>query len=212
MAYSHIIWDWNGTLFDDAWLCVDVMNGQLTRRGYPSVTLDSYAEVFDFPVRAYYEKLGFDFSREPFESLSDDFIGAYNARLGECSLREGAQAVLEGLAKSGVSQSILSAAKAVTLRGQVKDFRLEHFFTEVVGLDDHHADGKVETGLRWLARAKVDPARTLFIGDTIHDGEVAEALGVEVVYVYSGHNSPARLAANGARVLDHLGDLLDLIK
>ena len=31
--YTHIIWDWNGTLLDDAWLCVDVMNGMLGERG-----------------------------------------------------------------------------------------------------------------------------------------------------------------------------------
>ena len=28
-AYRHLVWDWNGTLFDDAWLCVEVMDGLL---------------------------------------------------------------------------------------------------------------------------------------------------------------------------------------
>ena len=30
--YRHVIWDWNGTLLDDAWLCVEVLNGLLARR------------------------------------------------------------------------------------------------------------------------------------------------------------------------------------
>ena len=55
--YTHIIWDWNGTLLDDAWLCVDVMNGMLRERRLPTRTLDQYKEVFDFPVRNYYETL-----------------------------------------------------------------------------------------------------------------------------------------------------------
>ena len=33
--YTNIIWDWNGTLLDDAWLCVDVMNGMLKEHGLP---------------------------------------------------------------------------------------------------------------------------------------------------------------------------------
>ncbi|NCY21717.1 HAD family hydrolase, partial [bacterium] len=33
--YRHLIWDWNGTLLDDAWLCREIMNGQLRRRGLP---------------------------------------------------------------------------------------------------------------------------------------------------------------------------------
>jgi phosphoglycolate phosphatase len=32
MKYKHIIWDWNGTLIDDAWLCVDIMNKILEKR------------------------------------------------------------------------------------------------------------------------------------------------------------------------------------
>jgi len=30
---THVFWDWNGTLLDDAWLCLDVMNGLIEARG-----------------------------------------------------------------------------------------------------------------------------------------------------------------------------------
>ncbi len=69
--YAHVIWDWNGTLLNDAWLCVDVMNGMLAERKLPLRTLEQYMEIFDFPVRDYYIKLGFDFSRESFEVVGD---------------------------------------------------------------------------------------------------------------------------------------------
>jgi phosphoglycolate phosphatase len=45
--YAHIIWDWNGTLFDDAWLCVDIMNILLQRRNKPLITYPQYLEIFD---------------------------------------------------------------------------------------------------------------------------------------------------------------------
>ena len=72
--YTHIIWDWNGTLLDDAWLCVDVMNGMLEERGMKLKTVDEYRELFDFPVRDYYEKLGFNFKDEPFDKVGMEFI------------------------------------------------------------------------------------------------------------------------------------------
>ena len=80
MKYKHIIWYWNGTLFDDAWLCVEVMNNVLSRRNMPLLTRDRYMETFDFPVKDYYRKLGFNFKSEPFEISGTEFIVGYNKR------------------------------------------------------------------------------------------------------------------------------------
>ena len=33
MKYRHIIWDWNGTLFNDTWLCVELTQTMLGERG-----------------------------------------------------------------------------------------------------------------------------------------------------------------------------------
>ena len=45
-----MIWDWNGTLLDDAWLCREIMNGQLRKRGLPVLSVERYEAIFDFPV------------------------------------------------------------------------------------------------------------------------------------------------------------------
>ena len=64
MKYKHVIWDWNGTLVDDTWLFVDIMNGVLKDRNLQGITLDDYRNVFDFPVEDYYTKLGFNFQKK----------------------------------------------------------------------------------------------------------------------------------------------------
>ena len=58
MKYKHIIWDWNGTLVDDTWLCVEIINKLLKKRNLKLVTIDDYKEKFMFPVREYYIELG----------------------------------------------------------------------------------------------------------------------------------------------------------
>ena len=51
MKPHHVIWDWNGTLVDDAWLCVEIINELLARRGLAPITPCKYSAVFGFPLR-----------------------------------------------------------------------------------------------------------------------------------------------------------------
>ena len=54
MRYKHIIWDWNGTLLDDRWLCIEAINKTLTKRNMNTITDNEYVELFCFPVKDYY--------------------------------------------------------------------------------------------------------------------------------------------------------------
>ena len=81
--YRHIAWDWNGTLMDDVWLSLHIINALLVRRGIATIDVERYREVFGFPLRDYCRRLGFDLERDPFEVLSDEFsvctkLGAVN--------------------------------------------------------------------------------------------------------------------------------------
>ena len=42
MRYQHIVWDWNGTLLDDLWLCIDSINSVLSSRNMKQVNKKSY--------------------------------------------------------------------------------------------------------------------------------------------------------------------------
>ena len=187
--YRHVIWDWNGTLLDDLDLCIDIMNGLLRRRGLPRMDRARYHAVFDFPVHAYYERLGFDFRRDPFEELSVEFIAGYEARRHEGRLQPGAREVLAALQAAGVPQSVLSAYRGETLREIVGHFGLTPFFVRLTGLDNIYAHSKTELGRAWVAELGLPGSDILMIGDTLHDLEVAEALGVDCVLVATGRPS-----------------------
>ena len=77
LKHRHLIWDWNGTLLDDAWLCIRTMNRVLARRNLPDLTAQRYQEIFGFPVIDYYRQLPFDEQRDPFEEVSTEFIHGY---------------------------------------------------------------------------------------------------------------------------------------
>ena len=86
MKYKHIVWDWNGTLLDDRWLCVESINRILKKRKMPLTLEKTYKETFCFPVIKYYETLGFDFIKESFKDLSIEFIEYYKDNFYRLSL------------------------------------------------------------------------------------------------------------------------------
>ena len=45
--YKHIIWDWNGTLLNDAWLFVDIMNNVLENHNMETITVKKYRNILD---------------------------------------------------------------------------------------------------------------------------------------------------------------------
>ncbi|TVQ20410.1 MAG: HAD family hydrolase [Spirochaetaceae bacterium] len=204
-GYDLIIWDWNGTLLDDLWLALDVANRMLEHRGLPTMDQDRYREIFDFPVSEYYRRAGFDFDREPFESLADEFIAGYNARLRECRLHARVPRLLEAFEREGTAQSVLSASRQESLIDALAHYELTGYFGSIAGLADHFAVSKIDAGHRLLARSR--PQHPVLVGDTVHDFEVADALGVDCILVGCGHHPMNRLRATGARVYESLDDL-----
>ena len=205
--YRHVIWDWNGTLLDDLDLCVDVMNGLLGRRGLPLLDRARYLRLFDFPVCDYYERLGFDFARDRFEKLSVEFISAYDTRRWDCQLQRNATTILESLQAAGVTQSVLSAYRQETLQEIVGHFGLTPYFKRILGLDNIYAHSKAELGRKWVTELGLPGNEILLIGDTLHDLDVAQAIGVDCVLVACGHHPEARLRSRTDRVFADLSGL-----
>ena len=198
--YRHIIWDWNGTLLDDAWLCVEILNGMLKHRGMKTTTLAEYQKDFDFPVINYYIKLGFDFDKEPFDNIARDYIRTYESHRCRCHLRERVIDTIKQFRTRGFFQSVLSASQQSSLIQALEMFGLKGFFENIVGLDDYYAHSKVDAGKKLLMNLAIGPEKILLIGDTTHDYEVACQLGADCLLLPAGHQSREKLLAVSAKV------------
>ena len=205
---SGVIWDWNGTLLNDAVLAVEIINQMLDRRGLPKLSVDNYKSVFTFPVKDYYQKIGFDFHTEPFEIPALEFIDSYNRKVIECDLHQDAMKVLNYFQSIGVRQFILSAMEQVVLDDCLNHYQINDFFEYVSGLDNIYAESKIENGHRLIAELKLKANELVLIGDTVHDFEVATELGCSCVLIANGHQSKQVLQATGAMVIDSISELL----
>ncbi|MGN1201952.1 MAG: HAD family hydrolase [Eubacterium sp.] len=212
MKYKYIIWDWNGTLYDDVQIGIDAMNEMLKIKGFNSfLTVDSYREIFCFPIIEYYRRVGFDFSVYPFEELAELYISLYEPRQDKAVLYPKAEYILDKANKSGAEQTVISACEKSRLADQINQFGIMDYFSAAIGTDDNFAVSKAELAKSWLNDNKINPNDAVFIGDTVHDFEVAQAVGCKCILVAGGHQSLERLKSTGTEVVNRLEEVIDYI-
>jgi phosphoglycolate phosphatase len=209
--YAHIFWDWNGTLFDDAWLAVSILNNVLKRRNMPAISEERYRDEFVTPVRQLYVRLEFDLARDRYEDLADEWFSEYEARRFECRLHADAESVLSACSAAGCPQSILSMYPQRSLDEMVDHYRVRRHFSRSIGLDDHFADGKLELGTRLLGELEGAASEVVLIGDTVHDYEVARQLGMACILIPRGHQSRRKLESCGATMANGLAGIPALV-
>ena len=208
--YDTLVWDFNGTLLDDVDLGIECANEMLARRGLPLIPdRKRYFELFGFPIVDYYRRLGFDFSREPYEVLAHEWIAAYRSRERNVPLRAGVEEALAAVKEAGVPQVVLSATESSMLHEQLRDLGVIGYFTEVIGRGDIYAPDKTGLARRWAETRK--PGRCLMIGDTGHDFACADAAGFDCLLVRGGHSSDDDLDRIGCRVLPDLFALREVL-
>lgn len=204
---QSVIWDWNGTLLNDMQLCIRSMNRLLSKRNLPLLCRDRYLDVFGFPVKDYYQRLGFDFSREAFEIPAEEFILHYNEGIDQVPLFEDAWETLCFFQQQGIRQYIVSAMEHRALESSVSKRGILPFFSSIHGIANNLAFGKSSIARELIQSQKLEPEYCIFIGDTIHDAEVAAETGVKGILIARGHQHPNRLNQTGNPVLGSLSEL-----
>lgn len=199
----QVLWDWNGTLLDDLTYAIGVRNRTFPAFGLPRIgSVAEYHRQFTFPVRRYYERAGV--TDETFVAVAHAWMAEYVRGFDAVPLHGDAVETLARFAAAGVRQAVLSATRRDMLESQIARFPIRAYFTDVLGLSDIYARSKEAVGLDYLARCGVPAASTLMIGDTLHDAEVARAMGTGCVLVARGHQSRETLLTAGVPVMDTL--------
>lgn len=208
---KYLIWDWNGTLFNDVILGVEIINNLLKNNKLPQITYETYLNIFTFPVYEYYRIAGFDFSKTSFEELGRLFMDEYERRKYEMDLFSGAREILHYAKQKEIRQSVLSAYKHDALVEILTHYQIIDYFENVSGLDNIYAGSKEKLGLELREKIHLQRDEILFIGDTLHDADVAKAMNVKCVLISNGHQSTEKLKANGNLVLSDISELKNII-
>lgn len=209
--YTHIIWDFNGTVLNDVRLGIDCVNIMLEMRGLPIIpNEEAYRRVFGFPIDDYYRRLGFDFDREDYDTvLAPEWVAHYMAGEDRCLMNPGVAETIATIRERQIPQVMLSATKQEQLQRQLRRLGLIDVFEEVLGLDNIHARSKTSLAVAWKRRHP--DARPLVVGDTEHDADVADAIGADCLLFLGGHQAEEILRERQWPLIASIPELLTFL-
>ncbi|MDE0675531.1 MAG: HAD family hydrolase [Acidimicrobiia bacterium] len=194
---DHVVWDWNGTLWDDLPQVHLAVNAALREVGAPTLGMAEYIRLFTRPLPLFYRRvLGRDIMDSEWERINHRFETSYAAGLDHAGLASEASRALETVARSGATQSILSLYPHQPLNGLVRKLGIAHYFTRVDGL--RGLPGRSKVGLFGshikAAAAGIPPHRVVMVGDTDDDLVAAREAGSTCILV--NHHGDQALGAD----------------
>ncbi len=210
MNYTTIAWDWNGTLLDDAYICMECVNDMLRKRNMDVLDLDTYRRLVETPIIKAYEHI-FDLSVVTFDTIVKEFYDSYPRYAASAKLIEGAGNVLEFFKKKECRQIILTAAHTSQVEGLLCRFHIADYFDTVIGASDFKGASKLDRAVKYTQNAQWKGEKTLMIGDTLHDAETADAIGADCILFSGGHQDEGRLIKSGKPVVKNLSEIPGLV-
>ena len=215
-AAWHVIWDWNGTLLDDARAVIAATTAAFLQTGIAvTVTEEIYRRNFTRPIKLFYERLlGRAVDAAEWAVLDQAFHGQYGLLQTGCELAVGAAEVLEKIDRRGWTQSVCSMLPHQLLVPAVERQGIAGYFVRIDGMRGGERGGaKLEHLALHLGRLKVVPSRTVLIGDTLDDALAARGAGIDCILLdlASGLHEPAAIRGAGVPVATGLSEALDLL-
>lgn len=211
-SYTHVFWDWNGTIIDDLKINFSVINTLLSDRKRDTISLLQYRQAFTFPIKEFYGRVGLPINDEEYEKLVSDYWALYKSKAKDIPLMIGVLEVLNMLEKNQIKQYVLSASDKKMVFDQMTVYGIRELFEDVIAPQDGYALGKIELAKQWMSKRNISASNIVMIGDTLRDFETAEAIGIDCALVDMGHQDLKSLINNSNfMVYENIDKLADMI-
>lgn len=213
-----IAFDWNGVLIADAQASADTVSDILQSYGRPAMSLRTYRDVFEVPVKNMYRKLGFgeaEIEREG-ARIQEMFHGRYEPRIAHVRTRTGARRLLQWLSERNIECAIFSNHTVEGIEHQLKRLNIGRYFSHVLANDKYQAMNGQTKGERlknFLAKRQLKKNEVLIIGDSAEEIAIGKNLGLITVGITGGYCAATRVrTAKPDHLIHNLEDLIDVIK
>ena len=209
-ATHHLVWDWNGTLFNDAAATLAATNDIFAPYGI-TLTATQYRAIFRRPLADFYiQALGKKLTLAELEQLDNAFHTAYRIRMQQCALAADAKYAIARWSTTGRTQSLLSLWNHVELVELVEQLGLTGHFLTVQGRYQP-IEGKAGLLIEHLDDLGISATGTTLIGDSLDDAAAAQAIGAHCILLNAGTHEPEALFATGYPVVDSLTAAVTLL-
>lgn len=210
MRYKHIFWDFNGTIIDDVHNALACVNDMLLRKGMKTINLTEYYDYVETPIVNFYYRI-LPPEEVVFSEISKAYHEDYARHMEETTLADGAKELLYELKDNGAHQYIITSNFIDETLDLTKKFRIFEYFEEILGADNTLAESKIQRAKAFFESREIEKNDAILIGDTLHDLETANALGIDCVLVAYGHQGRKLLEEHNAYTVENLEDVRRII-
>jgi phosphoglycolate phosphatase len=214
--FKYVIFDYNGTLVDDATIGHQACNHLLRFYKLPAISLQRFRDTFTTPWMDFYfangvkpEWIKLDAHQREYQTIHTSLLKK------ELRLAEGVSETLAELKKRNIIIGVLSSRNIQDLTRELKLLGIYSLFDVVVGEPDISKDGnqsrkKADVVIEKLNIA--DPSSVLYVGDMTFDIKTARDNGFASGVVFGGWQSRERLLnAKPDYVLEKFSDVLKIV-
>lgn len=211
--YRLVVFDWDGTLLDSAHAIVASMQAAARDLGLPPPDETTARRVIGLGLHDALSQAMPDVPVGEYPRVAERYRHHYLARDRELSLFEGAQELLEELAEAGCLLAVATGKSRLGLNRALEASGLTGFFHATRCADECTSKPAPDMILEIMAELETEPGRTLMIGDTTHDLQMARNAGVGALAVgYGAHTREALLAERPLGLCDEMAQLRAWLK
>jgi phosphoglycolate phosphatase len=186
--FDLIVFDWDGTLMDSTALIVDSIQAACVDMGVEVPSRACAAHVIGLSLLDALRDIAPSLDAEACQKLSDRYRVHYLARDSETVLFDGVRDMLEDLRARGYQLAVATGKARRGLNRVLEYSGLGPMFHATRCADESFSKPHPAMLLELMDVLCAEPARTIMIGDTTHDLQMARNAGTHAVAMsYGAH-------------------------
>jgi phosphoglycolate phosphatase len=206
--FDLIVWDWDGTLADSTGMIASALIKAAEQVGLPKLELQKARHVIGLGLRESIQTLFGDISHEQAQALAKQYTINYYASEQEVPLFEGAVTLIAELTKRGYKQAVATGKGRRGLNLALERSSVAKYFLATRTVDECFSKPHPQMLDELMDLLVATPERTLMIGDSTYDLQMAQNAGVQSLAVtFGAHTSEQLLALNPKGIFNTFSEL-----
>ncbi len=208
--FDLIVWDWDGTLADSTGMIAAALVRAAEQVGLPKLALTEARNVIGLGLSQSINVLFGDISAEQAQALALQYRKNYFAGEQTIPLFDGATALIAELSRRGHKQAVATGKGRRGLNMALERSGIANYFQTTRTVDECFSKPHPQMLDELMDYCVVTPERTLMIGDSTYDMQMAKNAGVQALAVtYGAHSSEKLLALDPKGIFKQFSELSD---
>jgi phosphoglycolate phosphatase len=184
--FDLIVWDWDGTLADSTGMITHALLKAAEQVGLPALAPQTASNIIGLGLRESIQTLYGNIPAEQAQALATQYTTNYYAGESDIPLFTGAADTIKALNKRGFKLAVATGKGRRGLNLALEHSGLGKYFHSTRTVDECFSKPHPQMLDELMEYLVVMPERTLMIGDTSYDLQMAQNAGVRSVGVTYG--------------------------